>query len=305
METIAQEAKHSIRHSKKSAWIQFWNDDAVKNDPFGKPSALTHFRIYQSCIYTLKKIGFTISKHPRYEEHYKILSPSHRYGIWKGLEVNIEIFARGFKFEFYQNISTGDRQKGDGEYCFNKYHLMDYLMRKRYDLSISRIIETIQKNCSASVDHIDRPVNAIECILKHCQNNHWKSGNPKELADIDNLVREYDRQRNSTDRDNKQIISGQVKYFRDYNGRLVRGMVYHNINNMWWVLINDFKYSNEAAFRLFDATAEDFNARRLKKHKIPEKKQKELDYLKGIPTGTLVKLLAKRSRKSDMIAAGY
>ena len=219
MESIdSTSLKHSIRHSKRSAWIQFWNHDSVKNDPFGKPSTLTHFGVYQSCLKELKRIGFKITKHPRIEEHYKILSPRHRYGVWKGLEVNIEIFPRGFKFEFYQNVNTGDRQKGDGEYFFDKYQLMDYIMSKRYELRVSKLIYTIINKCNASVKHIDEPVSAVEAILNHCQGNHWKSGNPVTLEDIDSTVRDYDRQRNSTDRDKKLIVSGNVKYFRDSSG---------------------------------------------------------------------------------------
>jgi len=72
---------------------------------------------------------------------------------------------------------------------------------------------------------------------------------------------------------------------------------------MWWVLINGFKYSNVADFRLFDATAEDFDKRRMKEHRIPEIKRKELDFLKSIPKGALIKLLAKKTRNSGKIEA--
>ena len=78
---------------------------------------------------------------------------------------------------------------------------------------------------------------------------------------------------NARDRDNKRIENGQVKYFRDRHGRLARGQVYHNINNMWWVVLNETAYNNVACFDLFDPTPEDFEKRRIVRDRAkPEEK---------------------------------
>ena len=69
---------------------------------------------------------------------------------------------------------------------------------------------------------------------------HYKEG--KELPEYE--VSEY----NAKDKDGKRLRNGQIKYFRDRRGRLQRGTIYHNINNMWWVVLNKFEFTNVAAF---------------------------------------------------------
>jgi hypothetical protein len=62
----------------------------------------------------------------------------------------------------------------------------------------------------------------------------------------------YNRNYNSKDKDGKQIICGETKYFYNYyTKRLSRGTVYHHINNMWWVLVHG-KRNNISSFYLFD-----------------------------------------------------
>ena len=63
---------------------------------------------------------------------------------------------------------------------------------------------------------------------------------------------------NGTDRDGNTLRNGETKYFRDWSGYLLRGKVYHNINNMWWVLLADGKVRNVACFDLFDLKETDF-----------------------------------------------
>jgi hypothetical protein len=69
---------------------------------------------------------------------------------------------------------------------------------------------------------------------------------------------------NAVDRDGKVIKNGQVKYFRHYwSGRLMRGEAIYNINNMWWVVMNETSATNIAAYELFDPTPEDFKHRKI------------------------------------------
>lgn len=53
------------------------------------------------------------------------------------------------------------------------------------------------------------------------------------------------------DKNKKKIICGETKFFYNYNNRLSYGIVWHNINNMWWV-ISGGKLYNVACFDLFD-----------------------------------------------------
>ncbi len=62
----------------------------------------------------------------------------------------------------------------------------------------------------------------------------------------------YDWISNSNHKNKKKIICGETKYFYDYyTRRMFNGVVWHNINNMWWV-ISGGKLKNICANDLFD-----------------------------------------------------
>ena len=113
------------------------------------------------------------------------------------------------------------------------------------------------------------------------------------LSDLDGQTQEpY----NSRDRDGKTVYNGEAKYFRSWNGRLYRGRVYHNINNMWWVILDRFTVRNVASFELFDLTPED-NRRRQEKPRIPEAYQKRRQAIEDTKTKELVNELRRRGVK--------
>lgn len=69
---------------------------------------------------------------------------------------------------------------------------------------------------------------------------------------MNDKMSDYDAKHNSTDRDGNQIVCGQLKYFFD-NRKLQKGIAYHHINNMWWVITNErITPRNIASFHLFD-----------------------------------------------------
>ena len=57
---------------------------------------------------------------------------------------------------------------------------------------------------------------------------------------------------NNYDRDGKILFNGQTKSYIVYKGEIGKGKIYHNINNMWWIITSEYNYTNIACFRLFD-----------------------------------------------------
>jgi hypothetical protein len=292
------ETKFKIRISMKDAWIYLWIPDRLlQNVDNFNISKFPHVALWHNWLKKLTEVGFKVTKDPGIEKQFKVLSDYHRYGIWKDLEVKAEVCFRNIHFEFYQNIYTPDRKKGDGYYCSNKGMIMPYLIKLRFRHTLNKIIELVKVNIHSDdleFEYCDSPIMAEEAILNHCHGNHWKSKSPKTLEEIGESIREYDLHSNSKDRDKKQITCGEVKYFRHWNGRLMRGRAYHNINNMWWVLINKYEYRNVAAFDLFDPTEEDFSVRRLKERKIPQDKGIVMASLKKVSTQSLRRELKRR-----------
>lgn len=284
-----------IRVVKSSCFFSFTNNSEKAFQKF-KIKTFPHYTFYLSVLRKLSQIGFKIIKNPRIEKDYKILSVYNRYGKWRDLEVEIEIYPNGFKFEFYQNLNTGDRAAGDGMYCFDKYSLMTYLIKKQFEYTVREIKKFIESRREITFSSGDRPVNSTEEIIQHTQQRHFAPKNQiQELADIESYMTSYDFNCNSTDRDKKTIKCGEVKYFRDYRtGRLYRGLAYHNINNMWWIIINKFDCRNVASFELFNPNPEDYRVRRIKKGSMPDWKKKELEILNSASSATLLKLMRKK-----------
>ena len=124
-----------------------------------------------------------------------------------------------------------------------------------------------------------------EFIINKLQINKHIHGDVKHLEDIKKSITKdsYNYKHNSNDKNGKKIICGDKKCFYDWRtNRLSIGYAWHNINNMWWVIVNNKKY-NIASFNLFDFDSnlprrKDFDARELES--ILNRHLKKNEYLK-------------------------
>lgn len=100
---------------------------------------------------------------------------------------------------------------------------------------------------------------------------------------------------NAKDRDGKVLLNGDIKYFRDgCNGYLYRGKIYHNINNMWWVIVDKRNVRNVASFQLFDLSESDC-LRRKAPDRTPKEYLTKRDYISKATTKELIAELRRRS----------
>ncbi|MDR0269598.1 hypothetical protein [Paenibacillus sp.] len=193
--------------------------------------------VFMRVLDMMKGRGFVIGSDPRIDRDYPSLSKDHFAGSKGELLFVGEKYNCGAKIEFYQEINTVNRS--GGRYDFDKFEKMPYLLQKRFLVECKYIEQFLEEEgftCDAepalrtSYDKVFHELNSPD--------RHWSSEN---LPDY-----------NALDKDGKRINNGEVKYFRDRKGTLMRGTVYHNINNMWWVIVNKDFYRNLAAFKLFD-----------------------------------------------------
>ncbi|WP_426491089.1 hypothetical protein [Hymenobacter sp. 102] len=283
---ISEETPH-IRLSQYYCWLQF-NIPPV-GDSF-KKATWKHLGLHSKCVRLLREIGFKVTKDPYYEKHFPRLSQCHRYGKWRELEVGIEISWKGIKFEFYQNVNFTN--PNGGKYDFDKYAKMPYLCQKRFHYTVRRLQQLLtQEVPGLVVQQIDAPKVAEQALLQKYEES-WHHHGVQTLADVQGQLKSYDLTHNSADRDKKQILCGQVKYYRDFDGRLRRGVVYWYLNSQWYVILHPTSCECVSASHLFDPTPEDFAVRRLKKGRIPEEKQKQLDLLNSLSLPALRKRLA-------------
>lgn len=284
--------QHTFKIFQDSTSINFYNEIKV-TDRWSKKQP--HFLILYRVLNLMKDRGFEIGRDPRIEKDYKILTKDHWYGRKGNLEFKANRYPTGWEIQFFQNIVF--ENKAGGEYDFDKYNKMPYLIRLVFRNEIRHIQNLlIGLGCVDESEQVYRlATDRIKYdYVKSC---HYpqKSMEEFELSDLDGQTSEYSN--NRQDRDKKIIHNGELKYFRDWNGRLARGIVYRNLNNMWWVITNKFELMNRADFELFDPTPEDFKVRRLKKDKKPKEYLLRKEKLSEASTCELINELKRRGSR--------
>jgi hypothetical protein len=97
------------------------------------------------------------------------------------------------------------------------------------------------------------------------------------------------------DRDKKMLHNGELKYFRDNNGYLCRGRIYHRLNMMFWIVINDSKTTVKADYELFDLMDSDQRCRVARKN-TPKEYTDKVEFLSELSVKELERELRKRKR---------
>jgi hypothetical protein len=166
---------------------------------------------------------------------------------------------------------------------------------------MAEFIKSLNDNIEDNTDPIYRF--AEDKIKAHYMDDwyHPQKSMEFDLSDLDGQTCEAGY--NNKDRDKKFIYNGQIKYFRHWNGSLMRGKVYHNINNMWWVILNAYEYTNIADFELFDPTPEDYQFRRKKKVQMPKEYLLKREQISVAKTKELINELKRRGVKATALYA--
>lgn len=279
--------------NKDLASVIFINDTNEDKDRFnGKWS---HYVALHRLLNFMKSRGFEVGRDPEILKHYKCLNKDHWYGKKGNLEFKAKRYPRGFELNFFQNTNFENRH--GGYYDFDKFDKMPYLIKIMWINETNKIAQFLE-NLDVNNNSAPKVKTAEEKIIQYW--NEYSFDKPAvgfKLADM--IGKDTEPDYNKTDRDKKTILNGQVKYFRHWNGRLMRGKVYHNINNMWWVILNDTEYTNIADFQLFDPTPEDFKIRRKVQDRKPKEYLEKLNNIKKLSNKELIRELKKRKLKAS------
>ena len=227
--------------------------------------------------------GWEIQTDQRVLKNYPIIAKDYFEGKKGDLFFKSHRYPAGFELEFYQEINIIN-QNG-GRYDFNKLKLMPYLIRCRFFVELGHI-----KRFLINEGYLDNSEPVFKKASDEVQHRiksswHYEEGKADKQPDY-----------NAKDKDGKRIRDGEVKYFRDRKGRLQRGTVFHNINNMWWVIINKFEFTNIACFYLFDLDTEENRVRKYIKpsgHHNPKSR--------NVPTSEQYEAWRKEVKKGGVI----
>lgn len=224
--------------------------------------SLPHYKLFTDTMHELGQLGFYVEKDKNVSE---LIRKDYYYGKYHDLEFRAKRYPNGFEITFFQNINIVN--SNGGYYDFDKFEKMPYLQKLIFKKIIYKLSIFFDKH---GIKNDTEPfLKTSEEKIKYdfMKSYHHKQSDMNfNLSDLNGTTVEgY----NNKDRDKKIIYNGETKYFRDYNGYLVRGTVYHNIGNMWWAIINKDKYYNVANFELFDLTKNDKRGR-LARIRIPQ-----------------------------------
>ena len=241
-----------IRLIREMAHIHFDNKQECSVDWASK--RLPHYDVWIESIKFLKQKGFRIFIDKQFEKDCSCLVDNHKWGISRRLRFNTEIYPAGFEITFYQNINR--ENKNGGEYDFDKYKKMPKSHKIRFNILSTQLIEELCKkfNLKFYDQSVIRfpPLTAEQVIIKHIQECSFDRCNQTSLEETDGYMSDYDFKYNSKSGVKDSIRCGQLRKFKDHNGKIKRGRVYHNINNMWWVVQSKFKHSNIAMFNILE-----------------------------------------------------
>jgi len=256
---------------------------------WGSRDQYAHYKLLRDVLSFLGGTGFHVPGDKRINKDYPMLSKDHWQGRYGDLEFKAERYPAGFKIEFYQNVNFVNAC--GGYYDIDKYKKMPYLIRLQFDLTAKKLSKFLTDRGVENKTELTPATSEDFVIADYVRGWHHKESDGFTLESTHG--RSPDQSYNCQDREKKVLRNGQIKWFRHYNGYLYRGTVYHNINNMWWVITDKYNVSNVTSSNLFDLSESDQRGR-LKKHRPPEEYVKRKEQLSKATIGELRNEIKRR-----------
>lgn len=216
-----------------------------------------HWDFFLKLMNFMGSIGFYVGKDKEIVKKYPSIADTRRVGRYSDLQFKASWSPNMIEIEFYQDVNYVNVH--GGYYDFGKKEKMPYLIRKQYELTERKLIRFLAENGYEVTNALNLGIGPDFIVNDYIKSWHHPQNEKFDLSSVDGETCEYSY--NATDRDKKIIHNGEVKYFRGRNGYLNRGKAYHNINNMWWVLLPGGEVRNVASFELFDLSDEDVRGR--------------------------------------------
>ena len=268
-----------------------------------------HWENFKDAMRFLGSIGFYVGEDKEIKRMYPALNDSRRagrYAVWQAapavgrlsrsdctadLKFKAEWHQNVFRIHFYQDVQF--ENPNGGYYDFDKLEKMPYLIRKQYELTERKLTAYFEGKGFRVCPRKKMMRGKAFIVNDYIGSCHHPQKEWFRLEEVDGQTPEHEY--NAKDRDGKILHNGETKYFRDWGGYLCRGVVYHNINNMWWVLPSDGDVMNKACFELFDLTDAE-PRRRVKEHRPPEEYAERKKWLSLCSTKELENELKRRRR---------
>ncbi|CAH1654998.1 Phage protein [Hyphomicrobiales bacterium] len=274
------------------AYLSIWEEG---ESPAGRRSGLSgewekKFKrdVFTRIVQTLNRLGWDCAPppiKPHDVKHYggtvARWASQRRRDCRKGdLFGELEISGRTIKLEMWQSVNTPTRPDHGGRYEPNKEAVMPYLLRLEMERTRRRIRDYL---CNVFSGYEFRPpkaeigpdgITALEWIEQNYREScHYNPKLGRPSGD------EYGY--NNKSADGGHVEHGARVWFTDWHGRILEGVAYYNINNMWWVVTGKYDRRNVASFEIY--TKQPDNLRTKRNGKV-RRKRLEAEIAKAVGT---------------------
>ena len=233
--------KSTPRLSANRTSLHIWLDDP--KDPAVKAHR-------NAIVRHLRARGFRIGLCPQTKKHYPAIAQDHHRGHKGKLEVKIDLCGRCIEIAFFQNVTRINNN--GGEYDWGSALLGPYVLRLRYRVECASLVAMLAARGlpleppEPDGDEGMRFITRRRAALCKFQGRDMYTG----------PIPDY----NATSADKVQLSDATAVWF-SRQGRFMRGIAFHNINNMWWVLLPSNEVRNLASFELHTARPKDLRGR--------------------------------------------
>lgn len=244
-----------ISFSDATLWVR---EEGVHSRVWSEQKALERqFKrdVFTRIVQTLNRLGWTVGPNTHI-----FTSNDNRYARKGDLRADLKMSGGIIELEMFQNVNAPERPDHGGRYEFNKERLMPYVMRLEMERTRRRIRDYLCNVFTGYEFDADRrgicrkPLEqtAMERIQEHyAESWHFKGDLTKYT------ISSY----------NNRGIDGVIEHgakvwTTDRKGRIVAGTAYYNINNMWWVHLGKYDYTNVASFEIYTKCPDNLRIKR-------------------------------------------
>lgn len=239
-----------VRHTEKTLGV--WEEPPF---PLGfTPQAIAWGQEFKRVVFArivqqMNRLGWHVEVSPDHlKRHGREFARKYRACSKGHLRAELSLSGRHISLEFWQGVNTPTRPDYGGRY--ERIEAMPYLIRLEMERTRRRITQYL---CAVFTDYRVEDkrspgrlqLTAVEKIHAHYQECwHFKG----DWADYVARGQAYSYNRGSADC--TLLEHGQRVWLRDGRGRWITGTAYYNINNMWWVALGRYDYTNVGSHQL-------------------------------------------------------
>lgn len=214
-------------YSIHDASMNIWDRTISREEMFRHRPSMERFAQIRKI---LRGLGFHVGLNPRHQEHYKAIA-KHHYLATKGtLTAELGVSGMHTEIKFYQPNRA--QHPAGAQYDYTRLANMEYLNRLEFKRAAKKIEAYLERQGFQCSDFpADKAPDGLgwlrEKRLSDFDGRWAKTGNHEYIEPMHAYT--------ATDGDGAIVREGETRWAYDYDGHLIRGTAYYNLNSMWFL----------------------------------------------------------------------